>query len=245
MLISCIVQKKSISEVSEKRLEAIKGFTELGSGFKIAMRDLSIRGAGNLLGKSQSGFIDSVGFELYSQLLEEAIAKRHGNGNTRTKGNAELILQIDAYLPDTYISDQRHKIEIYKKIRQIDNRVNYEELQEELMDRFWRIPRCSSISFRDWFGQIILGKVFVQRVERKDNKITVQFEKVTQRLFLAQDYFKALSATNLKAGIAENKGLMELVFDVQNKKDYEILEGLLIFGESLLEIKVSKEGNSL
>lgn len=239
--------EKSISEVSEKRLEAIKGFTELGSGFKIAMRDLSIRGAGNLLGKSQSGFIDSVGFELYSQLLEEAIAKRNGNANanTRTKGNAELILQIDAYLPDTYISDQRHKIEIYKKIRQIDNRVNYEELQEELIDRFGEYPDVVAYFLEIGLVKSYLDKVFVQRVERKDNKITIQFEKVTQRLFLAQDYFKALSVTNLKAGIAENKGLMELVFDVQNKKDYEILEGLLIFGESLLEIKESKEKNSI
>ncbi|CVK66002.1 transcription-repair coupling factor [Streptococcus pneumoniae] len=239
--------EKSISEVSEKRLEAIKGFTELGSGFKIAMRDLSIRGAGNLLGKSQSGFIDSVGFELYSQLLEEAIAKRNGNANanTRTKGNAELILQIDAYLPDTYISDQRHKIEIYKKIRQIDNRVNYEELQEELINRFGEYPDVVAYLLEIGLVKSYLDKVFVQRVERKDNKITIQFEKVTQRLFLAQDYFKALSVTNLKAGIAENKGLMELVFDVQNKKDYEILEGLLIFGESLLEIKESKEENSI
>ncbi|VIX99209.1 transcription-repair coupling factor [Streptococcus pneumoniae] len=239
--------EKSISEVSEKRLEAIKGFTELGSGFKIAMRDLSIRGAGNLLGKSQSGFIDSVGFELYSQLLEEAIAKRNGNANanTRTKGNAELILQIDAYLPDTYISDQRHKIEIYKKIRQIDNRVNYEELQEELIDRFGEYPDVVAYLLEIGLVKSYLDKVFVQRVERKDNKITIQFEKVTQRLFLAQDYFKALSVTNLKAGIAENKGLMELVFDVQNKKDYEILESLLIFGESLLEIKESKEENSI
>ena len=237
--------EKSISEVSEKRLEAIKGFTELGSGFKIAMRDLSIRGAGNLLGKSQSGFIDSVGFELYSQLLEEAIAKRNGNGNTRTKGNAELILQIDAYLPDTYISDQRHKIEIYKKIRQIDNRVNYEELQEELMDRFGEYPDVVAYLLEISLVKSYLDKVFVQRVERKDNKITVQFEKVTQRLFLAQDYFKSLSATNLKAAIAENKGLMEVVFDIRNKKDYEILEGLLIFGESLLEIKESKEAISL
>ncbi len=239
--------EKSISEVSEKRLEAIKGFTELGSGFKTAMRDLSIRGAGNLLGKSQSGFIDSVGFELYSQLLEEAIAKRNGNANanTRTKGNAELILQIDAYLPDTYISDQRHKIEIYKKIRQIDNRVNYEELQEELIDRFGEYPDVVAYLLEIGLVKSYLDKVFVQRVERKDNKITIQFEKVTQRLFLAQDYFKALSVTNLKAGIAENKGLMELVFDVQNKKDYEILEGLLIFGESLLEIKESKEENSI
>ncbi|VLB26248.1 transcription-repair coupling factor [Streptococcus pneumoniae] len=239
--------EKSISEVSEKRLEAIKGFTELGFGFKIAMRDLSIRGAGNLLGKSQSGFIDSVGFELYSQLLEEAIAKRNGNANanTRIKGNAELILQIDAYLPDTYISDQRHKIEIYKKIRQIDNRVNYEELQEELIDRFGEYPDVVAYLLEIGLVKSYLDKVFVQRVERKDNKITIQFEKVTQRLFLAQDYFKALSVTNLKAGIAENKGLMELVFDVQNKKDYEILEGLLIFGESLLEIKESKEENSI
>lgn len=239
--------EKSISEVSEKRLEAIKGFTELGSGFKIAMRDLSIRGAGNLLGKSQSGFIDSVGFELYSQLLEEAIAKRNGNANanTRTKGNAELILQIDAYLPDTYISDQRHKIEIYKKIRQIDNRVNYEKLQEELIDRFGEYPDVVAYLLEIGLVKSYLDKVFVQRVERKDNKITIQFEKVTQRLFLAQDYFKALSVTNLKAGIAENKGLMELVFDVQNKKDYEILEGLLIFGESLLEIKEFKEENSI
>lgn len=239
--------EKSISEVSEKRLEAIKGFTELGSGFKIAMRDLSIRGAGNLLGKSQSGFIDSVGFELYSQLLEEAIAKRNGNANanTRTKGNAELVLQIDAYLPDTYISDQRHKIEIYKKIRQIDNRVNYEELQEELIDRFGEYPDVVAYLLEIGLVKSCLDKVFVQRVERKDNKITIQFEKVTQRLFLAQDYFKALSVTNLKAGITENKELMELVFDVQNKKDYEILEGLLIFGESLLEIKESKEENSI
>ncbi|HHG8393387.1 TPA: transcription-repair coupling factor [Streptococcus pneumoniae] len=239
--------EKSISEVSEKKLEAIKGFTELGSGFKIAMRDLSIRGAGNLLGKSQSGFIDSVGFELYSQLLEEAIAKRNGNANanTRTKGNAELILQIDAYLPDTYISNQRHKIEIYKKIRQIDNRVNYEELQEELIDRFGEYPDVVAYLLEIGLVKSYLDKVFVQRVERKDNKITIQFEKVTQRLFLAQDYFKALSVTNLKAGIAENKGLMELVFDVHNKKDYEILESLLIFGESLLEIKEFKEENSI
>ncbi len=237
--------EKSISEVSEKRLEAIKGFTELGSGFKIAMRDLSIRGAGNLLGKSQSGFIDSVGFELYSQLLEEAIAKRNGSGNKRIKGNAELILQIDAYLPETYITDQRHKIEIYKKIRQIDSRAYYEELQEELMDRFGEYPDVVAYLLEIGLAKSYFDKVFAERVEKKDNKITVQFEKVVQRLFLAQDYFKALSATNLKAAIAENKGLMEVVFDVRNKKDYEILEGLLNFGETLLGIKESKEANSI
>ena len=195
--------------------------------------------------RSQSGFIDSVGFELYSQLLEEAIAKRNGSGNKRIKGNAELILQIDAYLPETYITDQRHKIEIYKKIRQIDSRAYYEELQEELMDRFGEYPDVVAYLLEIGLAKSYFDKVFAERVEKKDNKITVQFEKVVQRLFLAQDYFKALSATNLKAAIAENKGLMEVVFDVRNKKDYEILEGLLNFGETLLGIKESKEANSI
>lgn len=234
---------KTLTEVSEKRLEAIKGFTELGSGFKIAMRDLSIRGAGNLLGSSQSGFIDSVGFELYSQLLEEAIAKKNGTDKKREKGNAELILQIDAYLPDEYISDERHKIEIYKRIRQIDNRVNYEELQDELIDRFGEYPDVVAYLLEIGLAKAYLDKVFVNRVERKNNKLIVQFEKISQQLFLTQDYFQALSQTSLKANISENQGLIEVVFDIRNKKDYEILEGLLTFGESLANIKDSKESN--
>ena len=234
---------KSLTEVSEKRLEAIKGFTELGSGFKIAMRDLSIRGAGNLLGSSQSGFIDSVGFELYSQLLDEAIAKKNGTDKKREKGNAELILQIDAYLPDEYISDERHKIETYKRIRQIDNRVNYEELQDELIDRFGEYPDVVAYLLEIGLAKAYLDKVFVNRVERKNNKLVIQFEKISQQLFLTQDYFQALSQTNLKANISENQGLIEVVFDIRNKKDYEILEGLLTFGESLAKIKESKESH--
>ncbi|EPW28449.1 transcription-repair coupling factor, partial [Streptococcus agalactiae CCUG 37740] len=131
---------KVLTEISEKRLDAIKGFTELGSGFKIAMRDLSIRGAGNILGASQSGFIDSVGFEMYSQLLEQAIATKQGKSLIRQKGNAELALQIDAYLPAEYISDERQKIEIYKRIRELETRADYETLQDELIDRFGEYP---------------------------------------------------------------------------------------------------------
>ena len=234
---------KSLTEVSEKRLEAIKGFTELGSGFKIAMRDLSIRGAGNLLGSSQSGFIDSVGFELYSQLLEEAIAKKNGTDKKREKGNAELILQIDAYLPHDYISDERHKIEIYKRIRQIDNRVNYEELQDELIDRFGEYPDVVAYLLEIGLAKAYLDKVFVNRVERKNNKLVIQFEKISQMLFLTQDYFQALSQTNLKANISENRGLIEVVFDIRNKKDYELLEGFVTFGETLVAIKDSKKNS--
>ena len=232
---------KTLTEVAEKRLEAIKGFTELGSGFKIAMRDLSIRGAGNILGASQSGFIDSVGFEMYSQLLEEAIAKKQGKEQKRQKSNAEINLQIDAYLPSDYISDERQKIEIYKRIREIDNRVNYEDLQEELIDRFGEYPDVVAYLLEIGLLKSYLDKSFVSLVERRQQTVVVRFEKMSQQLFLTQDYFEALAATTLKARIGESDKLIEVIFDVRQKKDYEILENLIQFGQKLVEIKQRKD----
>ncbi len=231
---------KTLTEVAEKRLEAIKGFTELGSGFKIAMRDLSIRGAGNILGASQSGFIDSVGFEMYSQLLEEAIAKKQGKEQKRQKSNAEINLQIDAYLPSDYISDERQKIEIYKRIREIDNRVNYEDLQEELIDRFGEYPDVVAYLLEIGLLKSYLDKSFVSLVERRQQTVVVRFEKMSQQIFLTQDYFEALAATTLKARIGESDKLIEVIFDVRQKKDYEILENLIQFGQKLVEIKQRK-----
>ena len=232
--------EKILTEVAEKRLEAIKGFTELGSGFKIAMRDLSIRGAGDILGASQSGFIDSVGFEMYSQLLEEAILKKQGKEQKRQKSNAEINLQIDAYLPGDYISDERQKIEIYKRIREIDSRVNYEDLQEELIDRFGEYPDVVAYLLEIGLAKSYFDKAFVSLVERKQQMVVIRFETISKQIFLTQDYFEALSATNLRARIGESDGFIEVVFDVRQKKDYEILENLIQFGEKLVEIKQRK-----
>jgi transcription-repair coupling factor (superfamily II helicase) len=131
---------KVLTEVAEKRLQAIKEFTELGSGFKIAMRDLSIRGAGNLLGAQQHGFIDSVGFDLYSQMLKEAIEERKGDLNAEKKATVEIDLEIDAYIPDTYIKDGHQKIEMYKRFRGVLTLEDIEELQAEMLDRFGEYP---------------------------------------------------------------------------------------------------------
>ncbi|MDP5276948.1 transcription-repair coupling factor [Chengkuizengella axinellae] len=136
---------KVLNEVAEKRLQAIKEFTELGSGFKIAMRDLSIRGAGNLLGAEQHGFIASVGFDLYSQMLADEISKKkavlHGEVIESTK---EIITQIDigidAYIPPEYIYDSMQKIEIYKKVASIRELDEVTDLFDELIDRFGDIP---------------------------------------------------------------------------------------------------------
>ncbi len=131
---------KVLTEVAEKRLQAIKEFTELGSGFKIAMRDLSIRGAGNLLGAQQHGFIDSVGFDLYSQMLKEAIEERQVDKPKQKVIDVEIDLQVDAYLPQTYIMDGRQKIDMYKRFRSITELIELEELQEEMIDRFGEYP---------------------------------------------------------------------------------------------------------
>ncbi|WP_099832556.1 transcription-repair coupling factor [Streptococcus suis] len=231
---------KSLTEVAEKRLEAIKGFTELGSGFKIAMQDLSIRGAGNILGAAQSGFIDSVGYEMYSQLLEQAILEKQGKAAQRQKSNSEVNLQIDAYLPSDYIGDQRQKIEIYKRIKNIDSRVNYQDLQEELIDRFGEYPDVVAYLLEIGLLKSFLDQVFCHTVLRRQHQVTVTFEPMAGQIFLTQDYFEALSATNLKAQIMENKGKLAVVFNIQQKKDFEIIEELISFAEKLQEIKARK-----
>lgn len=131
---------KVLTEVAEQRLQAIKEFTELGSGFKIAMRDLSIRGAGNLLGAQQHGFIDSVGFDLYNQLLEEAIAERQTGGKKEEKPEMEILIQVDAYIPDAYIPDGYQKIQMYKRIKSMDREEDFSELIDEMNDRFGDLP---------------------------------------------------------------------------------------------------------
>lgn len=132
---------KVLTETAEDRLQAIKEFTELGSGFKIAMRDLNIRGAGNLLGKQQHGFIDSVGFDLYSQMLEEAVNEKRGiTPEQNDAPEVEIELNIDAYLPAEYIQNEQAKIEIYKKLRKTDSEAQLIDVKDELIDRFNEYP---------------------------------------------------------------------------------------------------------
>jgi transcription-repair coupling factor (superfamily II helicase) len=131
---------KVLTEVAEKRLQAIKEFTELGSGFKIAMRDLTIRGAGNLLGAEQHGFIASVGFDLYSQMLKDAIDELKGQGTVEEKHELEVDIHIDAYIPENYVAIGKQKIEMYKKVRAIQTLDDVQGLEEEFNDRFGNIP---------------------------------------------------------------------------------------------------------
>lgn len=130
---------KVLTEVAEKRLKALKDFTELGSGFKIAMRDLEIRGAGNMMGSSQHGHMAAVGYDLYCRMLEDTVKLIKGEID-KEPIETTVDLKVDAYIPGSYIEDEIQKIEVYKKIAAIENIEEYNDIKEELEDRYSEIP---------------------------------------------------------------------------------------------------------
>ena len=235
---------KQLTEVSEQRLDAIKGFTELGSGFKIAMRDLSIRGAGNLLGAEQSGFIDSVGFDLYSQLLEDAVNSKLGKKQAKLTSNAEINLGIDAFLPADYIDDERQKIEMYKSIREIDSRSYYESLQDEIIDRFGEYPDMVGYLLEIGLLKYFADNALVDKIVKQKESVLYKMSRTAKNTYLPQDYFDALSKTELPAKLGEEDGNMILTFDIKNRSQAEYLSEILAFTERLSQIKDEKKKKS-
>ena len=132
---------RMLKEVAEKRLSAIREFTDLGSGFKIAMRDLEIRGAGNILGAEQHGHMEAVGYDLYCKMLNEAVLVMKGEKEETEEYETAVDLKTDAYIPAAYIRNEIQKLNMYKKIAAIENEEEYEDMQDELMDRFGEIPK--------------------------------------------------------------------------------------------------------
>jgi transcription-repair coupling factor (superfamily II helicase) len=130
---------KILEETAHKRLQTIRDFTEFGAGFKIAMRDLEIRGAGNLLGAEQHGFMDSVGYDMYCKLLAEAVNELKG-GESPQSFETTVDVAVNAYIPEYFIEDEMQKLEIYKKIAMIQNKKDCDDMQEEIEDRFGDLP---------------------------------------------------------------------------------------------------------
>ncbi|HEX5564277.1 MAG TPA: transcription-repair coupling factor, partial [Sporosarcina sp.] len=168
---------KVLTDVAEKRLQAIKEFTELGSGFKIAMRDLSIRGAGNLLGSQQHGFIDSVGFDLYSQMLQEAIDERRSGTNKEEEPDLEISLPVDAYIPDEYVKDGYQKIQMYKRVKAIESEEDYNELIDEMTDRFGDMPLETDLLLRIARIKVWGRQAGVESIKKHRNLIEVRLSE--------------------------------------------------------------------
>lgn len=194
---------KVLTEPGEKRLAAIRDFTELGSGFKIAMRDLAIRGAGNLLGKQQHGFIDSVGYDLYSDMLADAVAKKQGK-HQATTSNAEIDVAVEAYLPDDYIADQRQKIELYKQIRQACDKDELLDIQGDLIDRFgdYGQPVANLLLIGEL--KMKADQAMLVRIKQTKGEIHLTFANDANQYLKGAQIIKAAANTKFKFTVGEN-----------------------------------------
>ncbi len=165
---------KVLNEVAEKRLQAIREFTEFGSGFKIAMRDLEIRGAGSLLGREQHGHLEAIGYDLYIKLLEDTVKELKGEEVTETV-DTSIELKISAFIPESYISDENQKIEIYKKIAYIGSQEDIYDIEEEIEDRFGDLPQVVRNLLDISYIKHLAGKCNVVSITQKKNSILVKF----------------------------------------------------------------------
>lgn len=166
---------KILTEVAEKRLKAIKEFTEFGSGFKIAMRDLEIRGAGNLLGTQQHGHMSVVGYDLYCRLLEESIREIRGDEEGEYI-ETSIELSVNAYIPGEYIEDEVLKIEIYKKIASIAGKEDKMDMEEELVDRFGDIPDSVENLINIAYVKSVARTFKVVSIRQLENEVMIQFK---------------------------------------------------------------------
>ena len=166
---------KMLKEIAEKRLSAIKEFTELGSGFKIAMRDLEIRGAGNLLGARQHGHMQAVGYDLYCKMLNEAVKNLKGI-STQEDFNTTVDLDVDAFIPPAYIVNEIQKLDIYKRIAGIENQAECDDMKEELLDRFGAVPGEVENLFRIAMIRVSAHRLYMTEVRGRDGEIRFTFK---------------------------------------------------------------------
>ena len=167
---------KVLTEVAEKRLKALKDFTELGSGFKIAMRDLEIRGAGNMMGSSQHGHMAAIGYDLYCRMLEDTVKLIKGEIEQEPI-ETTVDIKIDAYIPSSYIEDEIQKIEVYKKIAAIENKDDYNDIKDELEDRYSSIPEAvynlMDIAYVKSLAKILL----IEEIKETPKEVRFKFPK--------------------------------------------------------------------
>ena len=193
---------KVLREVAEKRLQAIREFTDLGSGFKIAMRDLEIRGAGNILGAEQSGHMEAVGYDLYCKMLNEAVLIMKGEREEADSFETTIDLDMDAYIPATYIKNELQKLTMYKRIATIESTTEYEDMLDELNDRFGDLPKA------------VVNLLNIALLKANAHKAYVLELKGTKKQFRIDMYQKApVDITRIPELIEKYRGDLKFVPD--------------------------------
>ena len=166
-------KNKMLNDIAIKRLNTIKEFTELGSGYRIAMRDLSLRGAGDVFGASQAGFVDSVGISLYMKMVEDEIKRQRGENVEEEDTDTQALINVNTHISDTYVSDEDIKIEIHQKINEIDSYEKMLEIKSELEDRFGKVTDDMLVyMYEEWFEKLA-KKYNIKQVIQTDRSIEI------------------------------------------------------------------------
>ncbi len=224
-------KNKILSEIARKRLRAIKEFTELGSGFKIALRDLEIRGAGNILGAEQHGFITAVGFNLYCRLLEQAVAALK-NEKTPELTDPRLELQIDAYIPETYMPGQDQKVDFYQRIYASSSESELAEICEELLDRFGAVPEpVKNLLFAAEL-RILARELSIDSIQQLNGILTICFSRPVNQGALTTAFMEKAKGLRI---IRQEPELLKLTVDKSGEGYPEALKNILAVLKEVLE----------
>ncbi len=231
---------KVVTEVAEKRLRAIKDFTELGSGFKIAMRDLEIRGAGNILGPEQHGFIVTVGFDLYTQLLEEAIQELKGEPPPTKELQPNIELRVDAFISDQYVGETRQKIDAYKRIIAIREISDADDVGEEFSDRYGTMPEPVKNLLDIARLKVLSAKVGITAISQLKDTVTIKLLPSTADRITPDRYFMLNRRPEFKGKIvAKGPKVTQFTVKVGDSSPRSVLLLMVELVDSLIPVAVT------
>lgn len=208
--------RKILSEIALKRLKVIKEFTELGSGFAIAVRDLSIRGAGDILGSEQAGFIDSVGVEMFLNMLNEEVKKLKGEIDAPKEVSDKPLLDVDTTIDDSYELDEELKIEVHKKINEIDSYEKLEQVKYELNDRFGKVDEKLTIYMYEQLFENMAYELGVSNINQNKNSIEIYIPKKITDNIDGQKLFMDISSLSRKFRFGTKLNILVITLDIVN-----------------------------
>ena len=236
--------RKELNDIAVKRLNTIKEFTELGSGFKIAMRDLSIRGAGDILGSDQSGFIDSIGIDLYLKMLKDAVDKLKGknteNSESDNSDNKSLI-NVDTYISDDYVNDDDLKIELHKKINSISSLEELFEIKAEIENRFGKINREMELYMYEELFEKLAKKIEVINVVQTNSYIDLELSSQISKKIDGESLFLLAYDVSENFRLKFNNNKIHIILDFINL-DKHFLVYLIEISSRLIDL-LKKERN--
>ena len=235
---------KFLNDIAIKRLDTIKEFTELGSGFKIAMRDLSIRGAGDILGREQSGFIDTVGIDLYLKMLNEEIKKAKGevvinSSDDNDDKKDKPLISVSTHIDDKYVSDMDLKIIIHKKINQVDCYNKFCEIKEELEDRFGKLSDDLIIyMYEEWFEKLA-NSLKIVGVDDNSSCVTLTLNNEMSSKVKGDELFMETYRINKNFRLNYKNGCINIILDKGNLEQHYLiyLIGVLIKLKEMIKEK--------